>query len=180
MSGNNPIYYWDTCIFLAWLRNETTRKPGEMEGIHDCLERLKKRQISIMTSVISYTEITSIKIPAGVETMLEEVLQRPNCAKLGVDMRVAKLARDLRNYYLDKPDQYSNKTLNVADSIHLATAILYRANEFHTFDGKDNHKYQTLGLLQLNGNVGGHNIVICKPPQDKQPSLFHQIENKNE
>ncbi len=96
MAGNNPIYYWDTCIFLAWLKNETNRKPGEMEGIHDCLERVKKRQISIMTSVITYTEITTLKIPAGVETMLEEVMQRPNCAKIGVDMRVAKLARDLR------------------------------------------------------------------------------------
>lgn len=180
MAGNNPIYYWDTCIFLAWLRKETTRKPGEMEGIHDCLERLKKRQISIMTSVITYTEITSLKIPAGVETMLEEVLQRPNCAKLGVDMRVAKLARDLRNYYLDKTSQYSGKTLNVPDSIHLATAILYRANEFHTFDGKDNIKYQTIGLLQLNGNVGGHKIAICKPPQDEQPSLFNHVESKDE
>lgn len=84
MAGNNPIYYWDTCIFLAWLRKETT------DFYH--------------ASVITYTEITSLKMPAGVETMLEEVLQRPNCAKLGVDMRVAKLARDLRNYYVVYPE----------------------------------------------------------------------------
>jgi len=172
MAGNNPIYYWDTCIFLAWLKNETTRKSGEMEGIHDCLERLKKRQINIMTSVITYTEITSLKVPAGVDTMLEEVLQRPNCAKIGVDMRVAKLARDLRNYYLEKPDKYSGKTLNVPDSLHLATAILYRAQEFHTFDETNNSKYQTIGLLQLNGDVGGHKLTICKPPENDQSSLF--------
>lgn len=60
---------------------------------------LKKRQILIMTSVVTYTEITTLKIPAGVETMLEEVMQRPNCAKISIDMRVAKLARDLRNYW---------------------------------------------------------------------------------
>lgn len=172
MTGNNPIYYWDTCIFWAWLRNETNRKPGEMEGIHDCLERVKKRQISIMTSVITYTEITSLKLPAGVETMLEEVMQRPNCAKIGVDMRVAKLARDLRNYYLAKSDIYGGKTIATPDALHLATAILYKANEFHTFDEKDQPKYKSLGLLRLSGDVGGHNLVICKPPEDKQGSLL--------
>lgn len=180
MAGNNPIYYWDTCIFLAWLKNETTRKPGEMEGIHDCLERVKKRQISIMTSVVTYTEITTLKIPAGVETMLEEVMQRPNCAKIGVDMRVAKLARDLRNYYLARPDTYGGKTIATPDALHLATAILYRANEFHTFDEKDQPKYNSLGLLRLSGDVGGHNLVICKPPEDKQASLFAQTGILNE
>jgi Predicted nucleic acid-binding protein, contains PIN domain len=174
MAGNNPIYYWDTCIFLAWIRNETTRKPGELEGIHDCLEQLKKRQISLMTSVLTYTEITSLKIPAGVETLFDEVMQRPNCAKIGVDMRVAKLARDLRNYYLAKPDEFQGKTLTAPDAIHLATAILYRASEFHTFDGNNNNKYQSLGLLPLSGNVGGHNLIIRKPPEDKQSSLFAQ------
>ena len=172
MAGNNPVYYWDTCIFLAWLRNETTRKPGEMEGIHDCLERVKKRQISIMTSVITITEMTSLNLPAGVEAMFEEVMQRPNCAKIGVDMRVAKLARDLRNYYLAKSDTYNGKTIATPDALHLATAILYRSNEFHTFDGKDQPKYNSLGLLQLNGDVGGHNLMVCKPPEDKQASIL--------
>jgi hypothetical protein len=53
------------------------------------------------------------------------------------------------------------KTLSVPDAIHLATAIQYRVDEFHTFDGEGNSRY--LGLLPLSGNVGGHKLTICKP-----------------
>lgn len=56
----------------------------------------------------------------------------------------------------------------------------YRANEFHTFDEKDQPKYNSLGLLRLSGDVGGHNLVICKPPEDKQASLFAQTGMLNE
>lgn len=180
MAGNNPIYYWDTCVFLAWIRNETTRKPGEMEGIRDCIERVKKRQISIVTSVLTYTEITVAKVPAGADNLFEEVMQRPNCGKIGVDMRIARLARDLRNYYLLKPTQYGGKTLTAPDSIHLATAILYKITEFHTFDGRDQNKYQSLGLIPLNGDVGGHRLTICKPPEDRQANLILEVEGNGE
>lgn len=73
MAGTNPVFYWDTCIFLAWLKNETTRKPGEMDAVTDCLERFKKRELSLVTSVLTITEITVAKIPAGTETLLIDI-----------------------------------------------------------------------------------------------------------
>lgn len=54
-------------------------------------------------------------------------------------------------------------TLTVPDSLHLATAILYRATEFHTFDENDKPKQNALGLLPLSGDVAGHKLKICKP-----------------
>ena len=24
MTGGSPLYYWDTCLFLAWLKDEPT------------------------------------------------------------------------------------------------------------------------------------------------------------
>lgn len=30
--GKTPRRYWDTCVFLAWIKDEK-RAPGEMEGI---------------------------------------------------------------------------------------------------------------------------------------------------
>jgi hypothetical protein len=39
-------------------------------------------------------------------------------------------------------------------SFHLATAIVYRVDEFHTFDSGGSGK--SLGLLSVSGNVGGH------------------------
>lgn len=171
MSGTRPVYYWDTCLFLAWLKNETTRKAGEMDAIADVIARFNKRQVSLITSVITITEISIAKIPAGTDGLLEDVMQRTNFSRLAADIRVAKLARDIRNWYLARPEEFGGSTVTVPDSLHLATAILYRANEFHTFDGKDSPKYNALGLLPLSGNVGGHPLIITKPPIPTQPSL---------
>ena len=54
------------------------------------------------------------------------------------------------------------------DAIHLATAIHYEAYEFHTFDGcrpgkPRNKDKKRCGLLQLNGDVAGHRLAVCKP-----------------
>jgi predicted nucleic acid-binding protein len=171
MAGSNPLYYWDTCVFLVWMKNETGRAPGDMQGVVDCLNRFKKRELSIMTSVITLTEVTVGKLPAGADTLLDNAMQRPNFTKVSVDIKVARLARDLRNYYLVRPE-FNGKTVSVPDSIHLATAILYRATEFHTFDEKDGKRDKTLGLMQLSGKVGGHNLIIRKPPEHDQGPLF--------
>jgi hypothetical protein len=45
--------------------------------------------------------------------------------------------------------------------IHLATAVLYRADEFHTFDDQ---------LIAFSGNVGGHKLIVCHP-ETKSPQL---------
>lgn len=29
MAGSEPTYYWDSCLFVAWLKDEE-RKSGEM------------------------------------------------------------------------------------------------------------------------------------------------------
>lgn len=162
MAGNNPIYYWDTCIFLAWLKNEVTRKQGEMDGVREVISKLNKRQVTIMTSVLTITEISSAKLPAGTQGMLEQVMQRPNMSRVSVDLKIASLARDLRNHYITK-NGAAGLTLTVPDSLHLATAILYKVTEFHTFDEHDKPKHKALGLIPLNGDVAGHALKIGKP-----------------
>jgi predicted nucleic acid-binding protein len=176
MPANSIVFYWDTCIFVAWLKNETSRKPGELEGTIDCVEKFKRREISLMTSALTLIEMTAVKIPAGVETLLEETMQRSNFTTVSVDIRVAKLARDLRNHYLLRPTEYSGLTLSLPDSIHLATAILYHANEFHTFDGEGSARKNSLGLLPLDGDVAGHKLKIRRPPNDQQRVLFDSSE----
>ena len=32
MPGDAPTYYWDSCLFLAWLKDEE-RIVGEMDGV---------------------------------------------------------------------------------------------------------------------------------------------------
>jgi len=155
-----PVYYWDACCFLAWLKNEQ-RRPGEMDGLSACVDRFNRGQVRIITSVLTFVEVSTAKLPAGVEALFEDALQRPNAGKIGMDLRIAKIARDIRNHYLTT--RTDGLTVSIPDSIHLATAILYRASEFQTFDEHDDRKYQCLGLLRLNGNVAGHNLMVCKP-----------------
>jgi hypothetical protein len=42
VAGAELIYYWDTCLFLAWIKDEE-RKSGEMDGVREIIERSKSR-----------------------------------------------------------------------------------------------------------------------------------------
>jgi hypothetical protein len=100
------------------------------------------------------------------DTLFKDFMRR--ITRIGIDSKCASLAHDLRNYYELKKPAFDGKILSLPDAIHLATAILYRVNEFHTFDNDGDRK--TLGLLPLTGNVGGNRLTICKP-QAKNPEL---------
>lgn len=154
MPGNNPpIYYWDTCLFLAWLKDEE-RKTGEMDGVRDIIQRMKRRDAKVITSVLTTVEVLAAKIPVGIDSPFKDLLKRVN--RQSMDIRVASLAHDLRNHYATL-----DRSLKAPDAIHLATAIHYRVDELHTFDDQ---------LLSLSGNIGGHKLIICKP-ETKAPQL---------
>ena len=159
MTGNE-IYYWDSCIFLAWLRDETQRPEAEIAAIKAYVRKIQRRETRILTSAIMYAEVTGHKLPVGIDEQFFELMRRSNVQVVSADIRVAKMARDLRDYYSRKPKEFNNKTLCTPDAIHLATAILYKATEFHTLDASNR---KSLGLLGLDGDVGGHSLRVCRP-----------------
>jgi predicted nucleic acid-binding protein len=162
MAGaSTPLYYWDTCLFLAWLGDEQ-RKSGEMDGVREVIARHKRREVKLCTSVLTSVEVLESKIPAGIAPLFEDLLKR--LTRVGLDSKIAAVAHGIRDHYA----RQGGKMLTTPDAIHLATAIVYRVDEFHTFDSKGSGK--TLGLLPLSGNVGGHNLKICIP-EAKNPQL---------
>ena len=165
MSGADPVYYWDTCLFLAWIKDEE-RATREMDGVREIIERSKRREVKIVTSVLTSVEVLQSRLPVGLENLFLGLMKR--ITRLGMDTKVASLAHDIRNYYTMHSAKFGGKTLSTPDAIHLATAVLYRVDEFHTFDGEGSAK--SLGLLPLSGDVGGHRLVICKP-QARNPGL---------
>lgn len=165
MAGAEPVYYWDTCLFLAWIKDEE-RKSGEMDGVREIIERSKRRECKIVTSVLTAVEVLNGKMPVGMDTLFAGLMKRVH--RLGMDTKVASVAHDLRDYYSTRPKEFDNRTLSTPDAIHLATAIIYRVTEFHTFDDKGNSR--SLGLIPLSGNVGGNRLTICKP-QARNPGL---------
>jgi predicted nucleic acid-binding protein len=162
MPGDRPLYYWDTCLFIAWLKDEE-RRTGEMDGVRELVERSRRREVRIMTSALTSVEVLTSKILVGFDTLFANLLKRVN--RVSMDIKVAAIAHDLRDYYSTRPAEFGNKTLSTPDAIHLAihlaTAILYWADEFHTFDEHGSNK--NLGLIPLSGNVAGNGIIICKP-----------------
>ena len=158
MPGDSPLYYWDTCLFLAWLKDEE-RPTGEMDGVRELIELSRRREVRLMTSALTLVEVLSSKIPIGFDNLFNNLLKRIN--RVSVDIKVAGVAHDIRNFYAARQAEFGNKTLSTPDAIHLATAILYRADEFHTFDDKGSSK--NLGLIPLSGNVAGNRLTICKP-----------------
>ena len=161
MPGANPLYYWDTCMFLAWLKDEQ-RRSGEMDGVREIVERSKRRDCRIMTSVITTVEVLQAKIPAGVDTFFNGLMRR--VSRVGVDTKVALMAHEIRNHYA-----LAGKNMKTPDALHLATAVLHKVDEFHTFDDDD--------LIPLSGNVAGHRLVICKP-EAKRPGLDLRLPKK--
>ena len=72
------------------------------------------------------------------------------------------------------------KSIRVPDAIHLASAILYEATEFHTFDGVRSGVNKG-GLLTLDGNVAGHRLRICAPKAEQlQFSFPNTLEDAGE
>ena len=170
-SKRGPVIYWDTCVFLAWIKNEK-RTSGEMEGLEDALKLVMQEKATLVTSVLTMAEILKSKTPAAGMAKLEKLFRRSNVLPLVFDMPVAKLTSQIRDHYND-----SDFELSTPDAIHLATAIHYGATEFHTFDGSKKPKKsekKRSGLLLLVDGVATHDLKIVKPSAE-QPSLLANL-----
>lgn len=178
MSGKaKPLLYWDSCVFLAWIQEEGPpfRKVEDMDGLQRVARLVGKGEMKLCTSVLTHVEILACKMDDTAKKRYENVFLRPEVIEIGVDSPIALLASELRDFYIAAKDrlpieQRKNAlTLSTPDAIHLATAIHYGAEEFHTFDGDD--KSNPDGLLRLGNMVAKYPLKIRKP-DDQQLTLL--------
>lgn len=155
MQSKPPVIYWDTCVFLAWIKNEK-RPHGEMDGLASVLNEVEKGNLHLLTSVTTRAEILFKRSGENAAAKFNDLFKRSNVHAVNIDEHIATEAAEIREYYIEQP----GKGLGFADAIHLATALTYNASVFHTFD--DGKKGQ-LGLLELNGDVAGRPLSIEKP-----------------
>src|ERR1017187_374285 len=155
--------YWDTCVFIAWLKNEK-RKSGDMEGLQEVATEIHKNKIVLITSTLTRAELLECNLPKGAIEKYNKLFRRSNVLEIPFDREVAELTSEIRNFY--NPGDFE---LLTPDAMHLATAISFDAFEFHTFDGSDpkkkprNLKKTCCGLLVLNGSVANRPLTIRKP-----------------
>lgn len=170
MRQGKPIIYWDTCIFLAWLKDEK-RPNKEMDGVNFIAHEIHDNHVILITSVVTKGEVLESTLDKRGLILWDSFFKRKNAREVVADGRIMQLTHDIRDYYQQRKIADGLPTLTLPDATHLATAIIYGATEFHTFDENDIPKRRR-AILPLNGNVAGHPLKICKPPLPKEPYLF--------
>jgi hypothetical protein len=85
---------------------------------------------------------------------LNSFTKRQNFQEIAATPQIMDLAGEIRVWSKGG----DKKAIATPDAIHLATAIKGGVHEFQTFDGG-----RKRGILDLNGNVMGHNLRIVAP-----------------
>jgi len=120
-----------------------------MEGLTEIVREIDSKKAILITSAISLTEVLEGDLTDEQRRRYELSLKRPTTVIQNLDRRVSEVAGEVRSYYRQKGIK-----LKSPDAVHLATALMLKVDELHTFDQ---------GLLRFNGDLMGHNIKICKP-----------------
>ncbi len=180
MSGSTKRkIYWDTCIFLAWIQEEKPpkRKPGDMEGIESVIKSLSRGELLILTSVLTHTEVLASKMNDRAKKRYGDIFERPDVIEIAVDHTIAILASEIRDFYIQAKDNLPEgqrkaaMIVDIPDSLHVATAITYEAEEFQTFDGDDGGRPN--GLLRLGDQVATYTLKVRKPVDSEHALLLN-------
>jgi hypothetical protein len=155
-------------MYLALLLGEQSHGKAHVDSMLQIAKDNFENKNEIITSVITLTEVLASKLTFDQEDKFFQTFKYTNHTLYDVDYAIAKKARELRQASLVHP---SAKILSTPDSIHIATAIIYQADEMNTFDdGKKDKK--TIGLLELTGTKEVDALVICKPSVHIAYNLF--------
>jgi hypothetical protein len=161
--------YWDACIFIAWLnREDAIHGAVVIDGIKEMASDVDSGKCVLFTSVMTKTEVFYRLTTQWARDEYTHFCQRPNVNIVAQDERISDKSSEIRQHYANK-----GITLDAGDCVHLATAILYKADVFYTLDGSSATPKPN-ALLPLSGNVAGYPLPIHKP-HAAQGSLFSGI-----
>jgi predicted nucleic acid-binding protein len=164
--AGRKTYYWDTSCFIAWVDGGKGHPKEVLAGLEEIAKEVTDNKANLCTSVMLDTEILAGKLTPEQATKLQDIFKRKNVVKINMDSRISQKSSEIRNYYNSRGIKISSP-----DAIHLATALIYGVDEFHTLDGDGKQNK----LLRLNGNVAGQPLHIRVPLG--QRGLFDGIAN---
>ena len=133
-------YYWDTCIFVAFLNKMHDAYGVHVDHIGQFLEEARKGECRIYTSGITIAEMPRKRLLASPYGDFNEFLADYAGAvtTIGADPNVMSLAADIKNLTYTKTG--GTREVGMADAMHLASALALIEDygvpltTFHTFD----------------------------------------------
>lgn len=166
--------YWDACIFYEWLGKEGVARE-KSDGIKEVLDSNERGDNTIITSVATHLEVLPQRLDEKdkeAEATYLTLFDAEKFSEIQIDRNIIMLAREIRDYYYrpstpavagikgspatkDKPairevkpiPAVPAKMMDLGDAIHLATAIIHDAKQFHTRD--DDSKGSKIPLLSI-------------------------------
>jgi len=133
-SSSVPRYYWDACVFLAYISGEQSRLP-DLEALLDSAE---KGEIEIYTSELSVVEVAfaategaSGLLDPAIEHKINSLWDFPSPVKrIDIYPLITREARGLIRVALSTPGQ----KIKPPDAIHMATARRLGVDALHTYE----------------------------------------------
>lgn len=163
MAAGPKRLYWDACAWIALIQDERiplsgggTEHRGQM--CRQVVRAAEKGTVEIVTSTLSLVEVCKNPqvVTGSDDQRLRSYFENPYILLVALDRQVGDFARGLmlRRFAGLKPP----------DATHVASAVVGRAEEMHTFDKK---------LLDMDGKVNGLDgspLRIRKPEVPAPPA----------
>lgn len=167
MSGKEAIY-WDSCIFIAYFKQEIREDPNDLAGIEELMHLFEMKQCFLATSVVTISEVLQYKTGNETHKKFRDFLNRQDIVLIEITRQIADIAQHIREKYRNTDDS----TLSTPDCLQLASAIRYKCSPFYTFDGCTGKKNSILKIREQ--MLQDYNIEILRPsPKVRlQPSLL--------
>lgn len=176
MSGGNPqIIYLDSCVIITHVSGEIRPLQEERDGVAKLIEDYNNHLHHIMTSALAIVEII-VDAPARTQFQLLRGHRDFHLYEIGTP--VLDLSLEIREYYKNLQDGF--RTFTTPDAIHLATAIIYEADIFYTFDGSTPSSNRSgRKILGTPSPIAGKYPLkidrpwyVPPPPEVPEPTLF--------
>jgi predicted nucleic acid-binding protein len=157
--------YWDTACWLAWLQDERFWPASVIAGLEDVVTAVEVGTVVLFTSITTRGEIFMGNLTQAQKEKWAKLMRRSNVQEVNSDARIFDRASAIREWHHNK-----GQRVELPDALHLATAIIYKADEFQTLDGLKKEGRKAKGLLVLSGDVQGYNLKIVHPYPIDRPS----------
>ncbi|MHB8718107.1 MAG: type II toxin-antitoxin system VapC family toxin [Candidatus Dormibacteria bacterium] len=156
---DDSSYYWDSCVFLAWINGE----PDRVDTVDSLLRDAGKGSVTIYTSVL-----TSVEVAFGADEKLggldAEVARKiANLWLPSSPIKVIECHPIIANGAVDliRDGLHDGWSLKPMDALHLSSAQRQGVTAFHTYD--------LAKLARFSAAIG---MPIEAPPDPAQRTLF--------